>query len=367
MAKKCNSCGAELADSVMFCTECGTKLDEAVQPEPQAAPAPTPAPTPVPTPTPAPAASAPQPAVDEKAQKKAQKSEQKAAKAAAELQAAPVAGSKFAPITTGGYIGIFLLLGIPIVGLLLAIVWACGGCKKISKRNLSRAYLIMLAVVLVLSLVFGLAARFLLPGILEEHLPSADGSAQSSHEENAAIGSEGGVLSGLGGLGELLGGLSQMGGSGGLFGYDGNNEDLSDLGALQGLLEGLEGASETESGWSALIEGVTDINEQAEAANDGWPSTLRPYPDGTPNAVASYRTEFTGTSKETMLAWIEQLRSDGFVYEDFYDFGMSEEDMLAFDGWWATDGNLYLSLSYYEGTVTVDHTYELPDLSSMFG
>ena len=145
MAKKCNSCGAELADSVMFCTECGTKLDAAVQPEPQAAP--TPAPPPVPTPTPAPAASAPQPAVE---QKKAQKSEQKAAKAAAELQDAPVAGSKFAPITTGGYIGIFLLLGIPVVGLLLAIIWACGGCKKISKRNFSRAYLILIAISVIL-------------------------------------------------------------------------------------------------------------------------------------------------------------------------------------------------------------------------
>ena len=365
MAKKCNSCGAELADDVMFCTECGTKLDAAVQPEPQAAP--TPAPPPIPTPTPAPAASAPQPAADEKAQKKAQKSEQKAAKAAAELQDAPVAGSKFAPITTGGYIGIFLLLGIPIVGLLLAIIWACGGCKKISKRNLSRAYLIMLAVILVLSLVFGLAARFLLPGILEKYLPSYNGSAQSGYEENAANGSEGGVLSDLGVLGELLGGLSQMSGSGGLYGYDGNNEDLSDLEALQGLFEGLEGVTGAESGWDELIEGVTDINEQAEAANDGWPSSLRPYPDGTPNAVASYRTEFTGTSLETMLGWIEQLKADGFAYRDFYDFGMSEQDMLAMNGWWATDGEIYLSLSYYEGTVTVDHTYELPDLSSIFG
>ena len=67
------------------------------------------------------------------------------------------------------------------------------------------------------------------------------------------------------------------------------------------------------------------------------------------------------------MGWIEHLKADGFEYQGFYDFGMSEQDMLAMNGWWATDGEIYLSLSYYEGTVTVDHTYELPDLSSIFG
>ena len=67
-----------------------------------------------------------------------------------------------------------------------------------------------------------------------------------------------------------------------------------------------------------------------------------------------------------MLGYIEQLKADGYVYTDFYDFGMTEEDMLGMDGWWGTNGEIYLSLSYYEGTVTVDHTYELPDLSSYF-
>ena len=67
-----------------------------------------------------------------------------------------------------------------------------------------------------------------------------------------------------------------------------------------------------------------------------------------------------------MLAYIEDLKKDGFAFQDFYEFGLSEQDMLNMDGWWATDGNIYLSISYYDGTVTVDHTYELPDIASYF-
>ena len=66
------------------------------------------------------------------------------------------------------------------------------------------------------------------------------------------------------------------------------------------------------------------------------------------------------------MGWIEDLKGDGFEYQDFYDFGMSEEDMLGMNGWWAYDGKTYLSVSYSDGTVIVDHTKELPDLESYF-
>ena len=54
-----------------------------------------------------------------------------------------IQNSKYAPITTGGYIGIFFLMLIPVVNLILLIVWACGGCKKVNKRNFARAALIL--------------------------------------------------------------------------------------------------------------------------------------------------------------------------------------------------------------------------------
>ena len=108
------------------------------------------------------------------------------------------------------------------------------------------------------------------------------------------------------------------------------------------------------------------MHQEAEAANDGWPSSLRKYPGGITKELASYRTEISGTSKEEMMAWIEDLRGDGYEFRDFYELGMTEQDMLDMNAWWATDGNIYLSVSYYEGVVTIDYTKELPDLSGFF-
>jgi len=47
--------------------------------------------------------------------------------------------------------------------------------------------------------------------------------------------------------------------------------------------------------------------------------------------------------------------------ETEYGFGMSEEDMLSSGGWGGTNDTYYISVSYYDGTVTVDHLTELPD------
>jgi len=58
--------------------------------------------------------------------------------------------SKYEPISTKGYIGIWLLMMIPVVNLLLLIVWACGGCRKINKRNFARSMLIVGAVSMVI-------------------------------------------------------------------------------------------------------------------------------------------------------------------------------------------------------------------------
>ena len=72
------------------------------------------------------------------------------------------------------------------------------------------------------------------------------------------------------------------------------------------------------------------------------------------------------TKERIFKAAKEILKKDGYEFQDFYDFGMTEEDMLSMNGWWATDGEIYLSVSYYDGLVTIDHTKELPDLSDLF-
>ncbi len=346
MAKFCTGCGASMPDEQKFCTECGAPMNAAVQPAAPAAPA-QPA---------APQYTAPQPAP------------QQYIPTPAAPAGEPDKTSKYQPITTGGYIGITLLMCIPILGLLLAIIWACGGCRKINKRNLARAWLILMAVALVLSLVLGLVFRSAI-GSISQQLGEAAGTSGTGSSGSTGSGLLGGLLGGgdeseeesaLGALGALAG---LVGGSG-----EATNGDIEELEELAGLLEGLEGVTGGDaSGLEGLINEAADINAEAEAANNGWPKTLRSYPGGTATAVASYRTEISGTSRDEMLGWIEQLRGNGFAYQDFYDFGMTEEDMLSVDGWWATDGEIYLSLSLVGDTLTIDHTTELPDLSGLFG
>ena len=142
-----------------------------------------------------------------------------------------------------------------------------------------------------------------------------------------------------------------------------SDNPLGALGELGALLEGLTGQEGSGNGWEALADGIEQSNKDAEANSDGWPKNLRAYPGGTSIAVESYRTEITGTTLEEMKAYIGELKEDGYKYQDFYDFGFTEEDMLAMNGWWGTNGEIYLSLSFSEGTVIVDHTYELPDLN----
>jgi len=367
MSKFCTNCGATLEDHKKFCTECGT-------PVPSAAPA---AAAPAPTPIPAPVQPVQQPVYQ------AATATVEPPRTAAGNEDAPPKGSKYAPITTGGFIGIMLLMCIPVVGLILIIVWACGGCRKVTKRNLARASLIMMVIGLVISLILGFAAKALInsalkeagfdPAVLssmtesnskEEGLSALIGGITGQTSEASSFASGNSSSNELDALGGLLNGLA------GLSGGTSENSDMQELEELEQILEGLEnltGEEGSTEGLSGLIDNVQDINSAAEAANDGWPKSLRPYPGGTATAIASYRTEISGTSMDEMLSYIDDLRGDGFKFQDFYNFGFSEEDMLAMNGWWATDGNIYLSISYYEGVVTVDHTYELPDLESYFG
>ena len=338
MAKICPNCQASLPDNTRFCTECGASIPEMVQPVTQQA---------IPTPQ--------QPAPQSAMQ-------------AYGAEYIPPKGSKYDPITTGGYIGIMLLMCIPVIGILLVVIWAFGGCKKINKRNLARASLIMMAIGLVFSLILGIAARAVVGSVIEQEEKETGisfsqliGKESSENNKNQNESSSVGELDDLA---SLLGGIAALSGN---ETNEVTNENIEELEELQQILEGLEGvAGEESEGLEGLLEGAIAANQDAEAANNGWPNSLRKYPGGTAKELASYRTEISGTSLEEMMGWIEDLKKDGYSYKDFYDFGMTEEDMLSMNGWWATDGEIYLSVSYYDSVVTIDHTTELPDLSSYF-
>ncbi len=364
MAKKCIECGTVIADEKKFCTECGAPMADAPEcDEPVSAPkveATVGAPPPKQTPQPK-----AQPQEQPKAQPKAQPQYQQAqpqyqqpfyqappqpayAPQPAYGDIPPAKDSKYAPISALGYIGIFLLMCIPILGLVLMIVWAVGGCKKINKRNMARGMLVMTIIGIILSIILGATAKSLAKKLInsvEENVGVSISGDKDDKDDNGGL---------LGGLAGLIGG-----------GESGNSE-LDALKDLEGILGAL-GEDGAENDLGGAIDAIEDINKDAESKADGWPKSLRKYPGGTSKSVASYRTEISGTTAEEMMEWIDELKKDGFEYQDFYEFGLSESDMLSMNGWWATDGELYISLSYSDGTVLVDHMTELPDMSGLLG
>ena len=364
----CTSCGAELKEGLKFCTSCGAAVSdvspviesvEQVVAEPVAEPvqatpvqqAPVYQNTPVTNVPPVQPAPVVQPVI----------------------QQDPMAGTKYELISTWGYIGISLLMCIPVVGQILMIVWACGGCRKLQKRNYARAMLIMFAISLVLSLIFSFVAKKVVnkavesigievdgkdtdnekTGIIGKLLKGSDKESQKEAEENSNI------------LAQLI--ASELGNEQTEEDADSSSDMASEMEELGELLNNVEALSGGEFEADDIMGEIEAAQKEAEKYSDGWPSSLPDYPDGEMTSVAEYRTEISGTSEESYRDYIETLKKEGFAYEDFYDFGMSEEDMLSFGGWWATDGNLYLSLSYYDGVVTIDHMTELPDYSNLFG
>ena len=406
MARFCTKCGASMADEMRFCTSCGTPVStqepatEPVQTE-ETAPAEegvttvgemsednmpdAPGQTPQ-APPPPPRASAPppqsrpayqpqQPVYQQAQPVYHQPTYQQpvyhppAAPQAGETP--PPKGSKYEPITTGGFIGIMLLMCIPLIGIILTIVWACGGCRKVQKRNLARASLILIAVGLVISLVLGFAAK----GIVNKAAKEI-GITQSEGSGGLLGGLLGGDDNGKASSGGLLGGLlgdgesqTQSGGILGILGSLGGNDSTGndELDELQDLLGQLEGLTGQDMGGDELIDEIGDINKEASKNSSGWPSDLPNFPSGTMSEVENYRTEFSGTTLEDTKAYIETLKGLGYEYQDFYDFGMSEADMLEYGGWWGTNGKWYISISHAEGVTTIDHVTELPDMSDLLG
>ncbi|MBR4044620.1 MAG: zinc ribbon domain-containing protein, partial [Bacteroidaceae bacterium] len=72
------------------------------------------------------------------------------------------------PISTGAYIGIFFLLMLPVINIILLIVWACGGCNKKNKTNLSRALLVWMLIGVLIGGIIALAGGLLFGDSINE-------------------------------------------------------------------------------------------------------------------------------------------------------------------------------------------------------
>lgn len=349
---KCNSCGAEVASGRLFCTECGTKLEVAAEPAVKQTATATAKPK-----AKTPATKTAQPAAQPTAQPVAQPVAQYAPQPVPQYAPQPVYNQpsgeptgKYAPITTGGFVGISFLLLIPVVNIILLIIWACGGCKKITKRNYARAALIMLLIGLILSLIIGLSLRFIV-------YPKLGIDANSAY----------------GGLSGLIGSQSSNIGE--------NNDEGGSLSGLEGLLGGLAGGEESlgDGGLGGLEGLLGGGNGGGGSSPEGWQG-LREYPGGEVVSVedmggGATRICINDTNYDNYTAYLDALRGDGFAYCDIYDLGVSEADWYSmYSAWQASDGNLYIGTSFYDDdtvssmgydyNIIIDICTERPDLSA---
>ena len=103
-----------------------------------------------------------------------------------------------------------------------------------------------------------------------------------------------------------------------------------------------------------------------------WPAGLPVYQGGKGTDPREDSVAIYATTWEEMLSYIELLKQNGFKFDDFFDSGMTEEQMLSvIQQWCGTNGTIYITVGYgfgdlglgygESGTVTIIIYYEKPN------
>ena len=87
-------------------------------------------------------------------------------------EAPPPKKSPYSPMSSVGTALSIIALNIPVIGFVLAIIWACGGCRKIGRRNLARAQLILIVVSIILIIMAAILAKFVFADTITEYFES---------------------------------------------------------------------------------------------------------------------------------------------------------------------------------------------------
>ena len=156
----CKRCAKSSPDGVKRCVHCGSPLSAPVQSAPAIKPEEFPAVNPVPV------REAPAPSIEHSARSTAPRSVSAASRGES-AHSAPVSSV----MSTRAYVGNFLLMCIPLVGFIVAIVWACSRSIPLAKRNFARAFIILFFIGLVVFFIAFLALSIWLSTLLDAILP----------------------------------------------------------------------------------------------------------------------------------------------------------------------------------------------------
>lgn len=149
----CRHCGAELLDNAEFCTNCGASCKEDAQSGSQN----------------------PQSNPYYSSGQNQQNTSYTPPVYHAYNDVPPPKESRYSVTGMWEYLLYFVLMGIPVVGLVVFIIWACGASEKQNRINFSRAYLLYMAISLVLALLFGLIFGVIFAGVITNVVTEFDG------------------------------------------------------------------------------------------------------------------------------------------------------------------------------------------------
>lgn len=146
MNMHCTSCGNEIPEGVKFCGACGKSLVQPAQPQQAVTQQPV-------------TQAKPQQAVPPVSSRVQAPVNNQPAETTEEAK--PSSDGKYAVMSVGSYMGSMLVMGIPLIGWIIAIVWACGGTKKVNKKNLARATIIWTIIIIGIFALIGFAINSL--------------------------------------------------------------------------------------------------------------------------------------------------------------------------------------------------------------
>ena len=197
----CGSCNALIPDGAKFCGICGATQAAPAEPAPAPPSAPASAPAPAYKEQPVYAPAAPvyqqQPAYQAPPVYQGPPVQQPVYQAQP-AEPAPPKGSRYAPISALGYLGYFIVFAIPILGIIMAFVWAKDKKGSVNRQNLAKLMTVTLILALAFALIVGIGTAVTVSRIAKD--PAIAAAAQE------------GIFSWIPGL--ASGGGSGSGGSG---------------------------------------------------------------------------------------------------------------------------------------------------------